>query len=249
MTLLLVDVGNTRTKVAAAGSPPRVLLRDPGHDCAAWPDLLSGVERPWRWAVAGVHPARVAALVAWAAGRGERCDVVGHFSHVPVEIRGPIPDQVGIDRLLDCCAANARRTPDTPAVVIDCGTAIVVNVIDPDGAFVGGAILPGVRAMLAALHHATAALPMVEMAAAAGGPAFPATNTADALRAGCFAAAAGGMRTLIDAVTNDTGDHVEVFLTGGDGHRFERELSLFEPVEVIETLTLEGLQLAAEGLP
>ena len=247
--LLLADVGNTRTKVAVAGRPPRIVVRDPRHDCDDWVAALTAVvPPPWRWAVTGSHPGRVAATADWVRRRGEACHVVNHFSQVPLTIRGPVPEQVGIDRLLDCCAANRRREAGVPAVVVDCGTAIVVNVIDTAGAFVGGAILPGYRAMLAALHTTTAALPRVEPAG--GPPAFPATNTADAIRAGCYSAAAGGVMRLFDVATTFHNKwDCDLLVTGGDAGRFAEAWSFAGAVHVVEALTLEGLQLAAGYSP
>ncbi len=245
-TLLLADVGNTRTKVAVAGSPPRVVVRDAAHDPAGWVDALAAAAGPgpWRWAVGGANPPRVDALRAWVAGRGEACAVVRHHSHVPLTIRGPDPDSVGVDRLLDCFGANARRRPGAAAVVADAGTAVVVNVLDADGVLVGGAIMPGYATMLAALHAKTARLPRVEPGERR--PHFPGLNTADAMRAGCFHAAAGGLSALVREAVATLGGGCDVFLTGGDAARLAEALAWCDDLQVVDTLTLEGLQLASD---
>ncbi len=255
MTLLLADVGNTRTKVAVAGHPPRIVVHDPAHAPDSWLGALATEPKPWRWAVAGVHPARVEALADWVRGRGEECVVIRHHSQVPVAVRGPDPGQVGIDRLLDCCAANVRRRYDAPALVIDAGTAIVVNSLDSDGAFVGGAIMPGVSTLFRALHAATAKLPLIEAGDLRLPEPRPAT-TRDAVYAGCYHAAVGGVGSLVRAALFDLvgegshRDRADVFVTGGDGERLAGRVAWPEPddVHVVETLTLEGLQLAA-GFP
>ena len=61
---------------------------------------------------------------------------------LPLVVKLPRPDMVGVDRLLDALAANRLRTPGRPAVVVDVGSAITVDLVDADGAFLGGAILP-----------------------------------------------------------------------------------------------------------
>jgi len=254
VTLLLADIGNTRTKVAVAGRPPRIVVRDPAHAPDSWLDVLAAEPTPWRWAVAGVHPARVEALAVWAGRRGEECVVIRHHSQLPVLIRGPDPEQVGIDRLLDCCGANVQRRHDAPALVIDAGTAIVVNSVASDGAFLGGAIMPGVSTLFATLHRATAKLPLVDPGEFACPPLLTPIKTQDAVYAGCFHAVVGGVESLVRAalfdLVGDAGrppDRVEVFVTGGDGERLASAVVWPDgaAVHVVETLTLEGLQLAA----
>ncbi len=69
-------------------------------------------------------------------------------------------------------AANRLRQADRAAIVIDLGTAIKVDVVTSDGAFAGGAILPGLEMSARALDEQTDALPRVAvdlMVRAAGG--------------------------------------------------------------------------------
>ena len=57
---------------------------------------------------------------------------------------------------------GSMRTP-LPAVSIDFGTAITFEVLEEDGNFTGGAILPGRQLMRHALHDHTALLPLVPL--------------------------------------------------------------------------------------
>ena len=63
---------------------------------------------------------------------------------MPLVIRLPRPDMVGVDRLLDALATNRLRPPGRPAIVIDVGTAITVDLLSAEGFFMGGSILPGI---------------------------------------------------------------------------------------------------------
>ena len=65
--------------------------------------------------------------------------------------------------LLAAVAANRIRTADRPAVIVDLGTAITVDLVSSDGAFQGGAILPGIEMSARALHDYTDLLPRIEM--------------------------------------------------------------------------------------
>ena len=71
------------------------------------------------------------------------------------EIRIPNPNEVGADRLLNTLAAHTNY--GGPAVLIDFGTATTFDVMDRDGAYLGGVIAPGINLSIEALHRAAAA--------------------------------------------------------------------------------------------
>ena len=90
--------------------------------------------------------ARLSAVLAdWAKQSGEDCPIRQlTYRDVPLTIRVDEPARVGIDRLLAALAADRLRQRDRAAIVVDLGTAITVDLVDADGAFAGGAILPGI---------------------------------------------------------------------------------------------------------
>ena len=73
------------------------------------------------------------------------------------------PGEVGADRLVNALAA--ARLYGTPAVVVDFGTATTLDCVAADGAYVGGAIAPGLELGLEALAARTAKLPRIELRA------------------------------------------------------------------------------------
>ena len=73
------------------------------------------------------------------------------------------PGEVGADRLVNALAA--ARLYGTPAVVVDFGTATTLDCVASDGAYVGGAIAPGLELGLEALAARTAKLPRIELRA------------------------------------------------------------------------------------
>ena len=103
------------------------------------------------------------------------------FRDLPLEIRVDHPERVGIDRLAAAVAANALRDTDRPAVVIGAGSALVVNLIAADGAFEGGAILPGFRMGAIALSSADL-LPEVLFRSSDEPPPVLGKNTEAAIR-------------------------------------------------------------------
>ena len=48
-------------------------------------------------------------------------------------------------------------------MIVDVGSAITVDLVSADGAFLGGAILPGIAMSARALHEFTDLLPLVDM--------------------------------------------------------------------------------------
>jgi type III pantothenate kinase len=82
---------------------------------------------------------------------------------VPLAIRVDRPSEVGADRLVNALAA--ARLYGTPAVVVDFGTATTLDCVATDGAYVGGAIAPGLELGLEALAARTAKLPRIELRA------------------------------------------------------------------------------------
>jgi type III pantothenate kinase len=203
--------------------------------------------------VAGVRPRSEDALLAWLQAHGDTARVLGKAAELPLVVKLPEPDKAGIDRLLAAVGANARRAVNpnpaaSGAIVVGVGTAITVDLIDGDGTFCGGAILPGPRLMALALHEHTALLPLVE--AVPPWPAAPATATRPAIELGIHWAMVGGINGLVREmgarVTTDP-EALDVFVTGGGAalviHR------LIGRTHHCPELVLEGICRTAKSLP
>jgi type III pantothenate kinase len=244
---VVADVGNTRIKWGRC-SPAAVLetAAVPPDDPAAWQAQLGqwGLVSPLLWVVTSVHPIRRAALTDWLRDRGNRVVVLDDPAQLPLRVTLERPDHVGIDRLMDAVAVNARRAPDTPAVVIDAGSAVTVDWLDPTGAFAGGAILPGLRLMAQALHDYTALLPLIEVPRQVPPPVG--TSTPAAMESGIFWAVVGGVRALVLEMAGRTPRPPEVYLTGGDAPVLQPVLG--PNVQLWSNMTLEGVRRTAEAL-
>jgi type III pantothenate kinase len=247
---VVADVGNSRIKwgwfsadmlIGSASLSP--------DDPSSWDGQLkaSDLTSPLPWAVSGVHPERRDRLVGWLREHGHEVRVLKDHRQLPLAIRVPRPEQVGIDRLLNAVGAMNRVQRPLSRVIIDAGTAVTVDWVDAEGAFRGGAIFPGLRLMAQSLHEHTALLPQVEVRGAS--PEVPGTSTVPAIEAGIYWAVAGGVKALTRQLLGRAGAvrNGEVFLTGGDA-------SLLAPVMDVGVhfcphLTLEGIRLSAEALP
>src|SRR6185437_1940850 len=91
------------------------------------------------------------------------------------------PAEVGADRLLNALAGH--RIYGGPLIVIDFGTATTFDVVDGEGAYLGGAIAPGINLSISALHAAAARLPRIGI----GRPqAVIGRNTIAAMQSGIY---------------------------------------------------------------
>jgi type III pantothenate kinase len=190
-----------------------------------------------------VVPALTAALEA-VATRRERPLLVAAAGTVPLAIRVDRPADVGPDRLVNALAA--ARIHGTPAVVADFGTATTIDCVAADGAFVGGAIAPGLELGLEALAARTAKLPRVELRApdrAIG------RDTVGAIQSGTvlgYQALADGLiariRTELAATAGVEPGDVRVILTGGlSAAPWARGLANVDAID--PDLTLKGLAI------
>ena len=171
--LLAIDIGNSNITIGLVRAGSLVAARRATTPTRASVDeielLLDGLLRlddvgfadVSAIACASVVPALTGAIEAIAARR-ERTLVVAEAGTVPIAIRVDRPSEVGADRLVNALAA--QRLHGTPAVVVDFGTATTFDCVAADGAYVGGAIAPGLELGLEALAARTAKLPRIDLA-------------------------------------------------------------------------------------
>ena len=172
--LLAVDIGNTNVTTGLFRNGQLVGSRRASTAAGATEDelelLLDGLLRlddaslidVSAIACASVVPALSEALTMVASRHGLPLLAAG-AGRVPIAIRVDRPAEVGADRLVNALAA--ARLYGTPAVVADFGTATTFDAVAGDGAFVGGAIAPGLELGLEALAARTAKLPRIELRA------------------------------------------------------------------------------------
>jgi type III pantothenate kinase len=246
---IVVDIGNSRIKWGrCSAAPPSVteIVSLSPDDPAEW----ERQHARWTpvgtstWAVSGVHPERRDRFIQWLQQHGHTVLLIDDPQQLPLQVALEKPRGVGIDRLLNAVAANSRRRPHVPAVIVGAGSAITVDWVDAAGTFAGGAILPGLRLMAHALHDYTALLPIVEVQQEF--PPVPGVTTVTAMQAGIFWAAVGGIRALISELAGQASRTPDVWLTGGDGPLLHPALD--PPAQLWPEMTLEGTRLAAEAL-
>lgn len=155
---------------------------------------------------------------------------------LPVAPRVDQGTTVGPDRLVNTVAGFDRHGGDL--IVVDFGTATTFDVVDSDGAYIGGVIAPGVNLSLEALHMAAAALPHVDVAKplkAIG------TNTVACMQSGVYWGYIGLVEVIVREVRRERDRPMKVIATGGLASLFAQGTELFHAIE--DDLTMHGLVL------
>src|SRR3972149_2904514 len=139
------------------------------------------------WYLASVNRPGATRLINWLRERRPDDSVTLLCAgDLPLVVRLERPDMVGIDRLVDAVAVNHLRQPGRPAVIVDVGTAITVDLVSADGAFLGGSILPGLEISARALHEFTDLLPLIDISEFSDPPPALGMSTEAAMRSGLF---------------------------------------------------------------
>ncbi len=164
---------------------------------------------------------------------------ISHETLPQLSIKLPRPEEVGADRLVNAVAVMAYYK--APAIVIDFGTATTFDVVDHEGAFVGGVIAPGVNLSVNALYAAAAKLPKISISKpkkAIG------DSTITAMQSGIYwgyVSMVEGMIKRISAELVSDGQKPYVIATGGLSSLMAEGLGDYVDV-VDEDLTLKGLK-------
>jgi type III pantothenate kinase len=238
MSLLAIDVGNTRLKWAFYE----------GREMRAHANLLTAdaadvqtLAREWQTLnpteaiVSNVVGAAVAEAIKIALAKKNieprfissapsQCGVTNNYEN---------PHQLGTDRWAALIGAH-QTSPGSAKIVVMAGTALTIDALSADGHFLGGIIVPGLGVMRQALHLRTAQLPneigQFEI--------FP-TNTLNAIASGAIDACVGAISRIRTRLIEISAIEPTVIASGG-------ALSLLAPhapfpLTIHENLVLEGL--------
>ena len=141
---------------------------------------------------------------------GKTALVVGPGLKTGLNILLENPGQTGADLVVGSVAA--QREYDPPLTVIDMGTATTVPVLDKNGAYIGGAIIPGVKISMDALTERTALLPGLQLDQP---KRTIGRNTVDAMRSGIMMGTASMLDGMVERMEAELGKKCTVVATGG----------------------------------
>ena len=139
-----------------------------------------------------------------------RVMVVGPGIKTGLKILLDNPAQLGSDRVADAVAAVNNY--QAPIIIVDMGTATTISVIDHDKNFLGGMILPGLRASLDSLTNRTSQLPNISLVPP---KKIIGSNTIDCMKSGIINGTASSIDGIIDRIEDELGEKCTVISTGG----------------------------------
>lgn len=251
MSVLLVDIGNSRLKWSVlkderlgrqkalehAGVTARELTRH----------LFARAPRLERVIVASVAGTRLNRLLAATCRRekGLACEFVATARNAAgLTTRYQEPWRLGVDRFMAVIAAY-HMARARGACVIDVGTAMTIDLVDPLGVHLGGAIIPGPDMMVASVLRNT-----VGIARRAGGARSQRSLFAHDTRAAIDQGSRYAAAAIVDRAVSEAQRTLQrtplVLLTGGGAPQLEPLLQC--SYVSVPDLVLRGLALRS-GLP
>ncbi len=244
--ILLADIGNSRIKWGRLDAGEY----SPGQSAEWSADRLEALlEVHWGhlprpgtiWAANVAGPAAAEIMNRWCEGRfGSE----PRYATSSAELAGVTnsyaePSKLGVDRLL--AMAAARRRYGEAVCVVDCGTAVTVDLLDGQGVFRGGVIAPGSGLMRRALSRATYALPPSHAAASS----VCALSTGDGIAAGCLLAVVAFIERIYREFSQVLGGAPACVVTGGEAPLILSRVAL--KCDHDPDLVLRGLACVAES--
>jgi type III pantothenate kinase len=231
---LIVDIGNTRAKVAVyENNEPISVFTTEELVMSEIVDLKEDfplLDRAIVSSTKGPQPTLVRLLQSELGFAFE----LDHRTSLPITNAYETPHTLGKDRLASVVGANFKF-PNENVLVIDFGTAITYDLIDEKATYRGGYITPGLRMRFQALNHFTQLLPLLD-------PELPQSylgvNTAQAIRGGIQIGLEGELNQMI-ATFQQRFENLKIILTGGDANYFDSLLKNYN-FATLET-TLLGL--------
>lgn len=250
--ILAVDVGNTQTVLGLfEGGVLSTHWRISSNPALTADELrvklgglLQASGRAWseieRVVISSVVPRLTGAYEELAEeSTGIAPMVVGPGLKTGMAIKYGNPHEVGADRIVNGVAAFEAF--GGPVVVVDFGTATTIDVVDAQGAYLGGAIAPGVETSAEALFSKAARLSKVDLEAP---PRVIGQNTRESVQAGLLLGEAAMIDGLVRRVWDELGTETPVVMTGGLATQMAPLCATTTAVD--PDLTLKGLILIYE---
>jgi len=252
MNLIAIDVGNTNITLALyLDNEEKQIDSFPGTDSEKLAKIL---EQYWEQIpvletsrekkrngvviVSSVKPEWTKMIEQITRDRlSENIKLIGKDIPVPIDAWVDEPDKVGTDRLLNAAAAYA--VAQQAVVVADFGTAVTIDMVDNNGIFQGGVIIPGFAVSSKALSENTALLPEITVKKPSGPYG---KNSVDAINNGLYFAAVGALQEVIRRFAEKNVTWPQTVITGSAAKIIKDDCEFID--NYVTNLAVKGIALA-----
>jgi type III pantothenate kinase len=236
---LVIDIGNSRTKIALFNQHDLMFNVPIDHLTVKHITMLKE-EHPQitKVILSSVKPQNEE-LNAFLASNFDEFIEMGPETLIPIQNLYETPETLGKDRLAAAVGAN-ELFPNQNLLIIDAGTAITYDLVSEQNEFIGGNISPGLSMRFKALNYFTGKLPLLE---SSNEFQVIGKNTNDAIRAGVQNGILYEIGNTID-LFNRNYQNLQIIMTGGDSNFFAGKLNY--SIFVHFNITLIGLNRILE---
>ncbi|SMP18983.1 type III pantothenate kinase [Desulfurobacterium pacificum] len=221
--LLLIDVGNTRTKVR--------IIKDSFKKDVSFPtsEIKKNIEK--------FNPN--SSVIAVSVVNKATEILKTHFKNIkfitaqtnlPIKINYLTPQTLGTDRIAHACGGLLYGNS---FIIVNAGTTTVIDIVK-ERKFLGGWILPGIKLSSQCLYKFTSKLPLVENFTL-NNFYEPGNSTTECIEKGILLFTVSSIQKVKKTF------NLPIILTGGNG----KLLTNFIKAKYVENLTLNGLEVIA----
>lgn len=252
MSFILIDAGNSSLKIAIMDSLENTDIYYNVLDYAnLFDNLLDELNdcMPSQVAVCNVsNPVvfHIISDVVYKLWRIDAYQTIVQQDKYGISTRYTNPRVLGCDRWVALIAARSEF--DKTLCVVDCGTAVTIDVLSDVGMHLGGLIAPGLKTARKSLGLNTNNLPSVENIDENinNESSFLAINTQDAILGGTLYQLSAYIERIVSEIKQEFGEDTVCIITGGDADKIQA--LTYHHFHHRETLVLDGLRVVARDM-
>ena len=214
---LAINIGNSKinlavfkeNKIMAAYSIDSLKNKDSDFYKKEFVEMLSGIEITECAIISVVNGLDAIVKIACDEAFGISSVVLNYNFAKDLKIKSEHPESAGMDRVANVYAVLEYPLP---AIIVDIGTAVTLDVVNEKKEFLGGVIMPGINMSLKALAEGTSKLPFIEPQKSP----FAIGNTTElCILSGVIRGTASATDGLIKQCAEELGGCKTIILTGG----------------------------------
>ena len=236
---LIIDVGNTKVKLAVFDNQKRVKKISATHKNflnkintlqKEYPDL----ERAIISSVGNVSKEDLEQLDYYF-----KLLILNSSTKIPFKNCYKTPTTLGVDRIA-LVSASVHKYPNKNVLIIDAGTCVTYDFITTKNEYLGGAISPGIRMRYNSLHNLTANLPLLDTKP-------PRNLIGNSTSESIHSVIINGILKELDGIVQEYAKKYQdltVILTGGDAKFLSKQLK--SSIFANSNFLLEGLNFILE---